>query len=297
MRINIFCVLVLLCPSAWAQSFTETITKELNFEKPSGANALIVANIHGGIKVEGYAGDKILLEVRKTINAKTDERLERGKAEVQLGVMDRADTLILYVSDGCNEFTRERRRGRRSGWHHAGGWGYQSINSHDCNLQYDYKMDFTLKVPMSLNLYVNTINEGDVTVDNVDGVIKAGNINGNIRLTRLKSEAEAHTINGDVDIEYVGKPVKECRFYTLNGDINALFPPTLSANLTFESFNGSFYTNIEDLESLPQKLVKSNREEGVQYKITGNQFKVGDGGPLLAFETFNGNVYLKESSK
>jgi hypothetical protein len=54
---------------------------------------------------------------------------------------------------------------------------------------------------------------------------------------------------------------------------------------------------MEDLETLPQKAVRSNKGEGVQYKITGNGFKVGDGGPLVAFETFNGNVYLKELTK
>ena len=64
-----------------------------------------------------------------------------------------------------------------------------------------------------------------------------------------------------------------------------------------ESFNGSFYTNIEDLENLPNKVIKSNRGDGVQYKISGNQFRIGKGGPLLAFETFNGNVYLKKSTK
>ena len=297
MRTRIFIAASLLSQTMWAQTFTETITKELVFEKPSPANALIVSNINGGIKVEGYSGDKILLEVKKTINAKTDERLDRGKAELQLGVMDRADTVIFYISDGCNQFIRSKRNGRNSGSPHQGGWGYQSINSHGCNLVYDYTMDFTLKVPASVNLSVNTINEGDVIVNNVNGIVKASNINGNIRLTRLKGEAEAHTINGDVDIEYVSIPEEPCRFYTLNGDINAFFPPALSANLTFESFNGSFYTNMDDLESLPQKVIKSNRGEGLQYKITGNQFKVGNGGPLLAFETFNGNVYLKKSTK
>lgn len=293
MRIIMFTLGVALWQGAWAQTFTDNITKEIAFEKPSADNALMLSNINGGIKVTGYDGDKIVLEVTKTINAKTSERLERGKAEVQLGVIDRADTIILYVTDGCHEF-------RRNTWKKTnvrGGWGYQSLHQQDCNPPYDFRMDFTLKVPYPLNLIVNTINEGDVVVENVGGVIKAGNINGSIRLADLSSAAEAHTINGDVDVEYDRNPQKECRFYTLNGDINAMFQPSLSANLTFESFNGNFYTNIERLENLPQKVVKTSRGDGVRYKITGNQFKVGTGGPLLEFETFNGNVYLKESTQ
>lgn len=293
MRVTTLIIGIALWQSAWAQSSTEKITKELVFEKPSADNALILSNINGGIKVTGYTGDKILLEVTKTINAKTTERLERGKAEIQLGVMDRADTIILYVSDGCHEF----RRSTGKGAHSPGGWGYQSRHQQDCNPPYDYRMDFTLKVPAELNLLVNTINGGDVVVENVNGVIRAGNINGSIKLVDLRSAAEAHTINGDVDVEYDRNPQNECRFYTLNGDINAMFQPALSANVTFESFNGDFYTNIERLENLPQQVVKTSRNDGVRYKITGNQFKAGNGGPLLEFETFNGNVYLKESTQ
>ncbi|MEO7989139.1 MAG: hypothetical protein ABI663_06325, partial [Chryseolinea sp.] len=78
---------MLVVQLAIAQSFTEKITKELTFEKKSIDNALQIANINGNIKVVGYAGDKILLTVEKTINAKTQERLERGKKEIQLGII------------------------------------------------------------------------------------------------------------------------------------------------------------------------------------------------------------------
>ena len=76
--------LMMVVPLTIAQSFSETITKELIFEKKNIDNALMIANINGNIKVVGYAGDKILLTVEKTINAKTQERLENGKKEILL---------------------------------------------------------------------------------------------------------------------------------------------------------------------------------------------------------------------
>lgn len=293
MKITMFCIGLMLFHTAWPQTFTEKITRELAFEKTATHNVLIVANINGGIKITGYDGDKILVEVVKTINAKSDDRLERGKEEVQLGVMDRADTIALYVTEGCHQFVPSRDGGNSR----RGGWSYESTHPRECNLPYDYRMEFTIKVPRAVNLVVNTINEGDVAVELVNGSVNAGNINGSIRLADLRSRVEAHTINGDVDIQYDSNPKEECRFYTLNGDINAMFQPTLSARLTFESFNGSFYTNITRLENLPQQVVKTERGEGIRYKITGNQFTIGKGGPLLEFETFNGNVYLKESTQ
>ena len=295
MRQGILLYMLLVAPMAVAQTFSETISRELSFEKPSPANALIIANIFGGVKVEAYEGDRVLVEVKKTITAKTDARLQQGKQEIQLGVIDRADTLILFVRDGCNEFTKGGQSRGKRGWRRT-GWGYDMIED-NCNLVYDYEMEFIVKVPASVHLEVGTINNGDVSVENVTGSVKARNINGSIRLANLKSAADAHTINGDVDIEYAQNPSKDCRFYTLNGDINALFLPGLSAEVNFKSFNGSFYTNIPKMETLPMKLEKAGQGDGVKYKINGNHYQVGSGGSLLDFETFNGNLYLKEKTK
>jgi hypothetical protein len=295
MKTKILLLALMLGPQAYAQNFSETISKELTFEKKSPDNALMISNIFGNVTVVGYEGQKILLEVKRSIYAKTDARLEKGKQEVQLGIIDRADTIIVYVSDGCNQFRKRSNRSGRSNRHDQ-GWGYHSEWQNNCHVDYDYKMDFTLKVPASLHLLVSAINDGDVTVENINGIVKAGNINGSIRLTNLKSEADAHTINGDVDIEYAQNPGKDCRFYTLNGDINASFQPGLSANMSFESFNGSFYTNLNSLETLPVKVEKATRGDGIKYKINGNRYQIGRGGAMLDFETFNGNVYVKEKT-
>jgi DUF4097 and DUF4098 domain-containing protein YvlB len=59
-----------------------------------------------------------------------------------------------------------------------------------------------------LIVMVSTINDGEISVENVKGVVQASNINGGIKLKNLMREAEASTINGDVDIEYAKNPVK-----------------------------------------------------------------------------------------
>jgi len=130
----------------------------------------------------------------------------------------------------------------------------------------------------------------------VKGIVYASNINGSVKLKNLVREADASTINGDVDIEYARNPVKDCRFYSLNGDINAYFQKGLAANFSFESFNGDFYTDIEPLESLPVQVEETKNGEGVKYKVNGNRYKIRAGGPLLDFETFNGNVYVTEKT-
>ncbi len=293
-------VLMIVSTQLGAQSFTEKITKELSFEKRSADNAIMVANINGNIKIEGYSGDKILLEVTKSINAKTTERLEKGKIQVQLGMIDRADTIMFFVKGTGAEFGRKADH-KNNNSVYSNGWGYtwccngnKDCDECNCRVDYDFKMDFVLKVPSSVHLIVSTINDGNITIQNVGGVVKADNINGSINLKDLIREATASTINGDVDVVYSANPVKDCRFFTLNGDINAWFQKGLAASMRFESFNGSFYTNIDNLEQLPAKVEKKTMADGVKYKVNGNRFKIGSGGALLDFETFNGDVYLKE---
>lgn len=298
MKLNgmIMCFMIATIP-LFAQTHTEKISKTLTFEKISEANAVIIANINGNVRVEGYEGSEIRVEVDKSVMAKTTERLEKGKKQIQLGVMDLADTVVLFVEGaGVN---LQRRTTQKNNWH-KGSFGYDWCcgncnNGCDCRLDFEYKMDFVVKVPYNVHVAASTVNEGNISVAKTKGIVRADNVNGSIKITDLVREASASTINGDVDIEYTTNPKKDCRFYSLNGDINAWFQKGLAANMSFESFNGDFYTNLNNLENLPMVVEKQTDSKGVKYKVNGNRYRIGSGGAaLLDFETFNGNVYLKE---
>jgi hypothetical protein len=280
---------MLLAIAGKAQTFTETITKEFKFEKPAPQNTIILANINGNIKVEGYAGDKILIEAVRTIKAKTDERLEKGKKEMQLNQIDRYDTIIYFVGDGCNKFVYKKKKNGRFHWSYD--WDCEDGR---CDPQYDYKFDFTIKVPSNINIEASTVNEGKVTVSQMKAGVKANNINGGIALTGLEGPTEAFTINGDVDLDYTKNPSGNCRYYTLNGDINAFFQKGLGATMSFKSYNGELYTNLENLESMPMEVEKVKGENGFHLKVGGSKYKIRQGGALLDFETFNGDAIVKE---
>jgi DUF4097 and DUF4098 domain-containing protein YvlB len=291
--ITVVCFMTVV--TGYAQTFSDKVNQELTFEKTGPGNALIVANINGSIKISGYDGDKIMVEVNRTIKAKTNERLENAKGQIKPGVIDRADTLILYTEGVCSGFGRTS--GTKSDWLHRQGWGYKWNNCDgDCKELADYSLDYAIKVPRRLNILVSTVNGGTVEIENVNGAIMAHHVNGSIVLSNISSEAWASTINGDVDITYARNPARPCRFYSLNGDITAWFPKGLSAEMTFESFNGELFTNLPQLESMPVMVEKKETERGIKYKVNGNRFKIGAGGTRLDFETFNGNVYVKEKS-
>lgn len=272
-----------------AQTFTEKINKTLSFEKKGSQNALLVYNINGDVEIEGTTGDQIIVEVSKTIHGKTDARLEMGKKDIQLGVLDMADTLILYVQGTGSEFRRNSNRNGKSG-----GWGYQWDNRDHDQLQFDYSMHFKIKVPMNIHVSGGTINDGDVKITHTRGQVNANNINGNIVIKDITGGTRAHTINGNVDIDYNKNPTGDCRYYTLNGDIRVNFPTALSATMSFKSFNGDLYTNIDPLTPLPSVVNKKETEKGIKFKVESERFQIRNGGPALDVETFNGDAYLKE---
>jgi hypothetical protein len=283
--------LSLVCGVAYGQSRTERISRELSFEKMGTQNALLIANVNGSITVEGYSGNTLLIEVEKIINGKTTERLEAGLKEISLGVIDSADTIVLYINGICQPFGKNPKGHGR----HWGHWGYNWERCNPHEVGYDFRMNFTVRVPEGINISVSTINEGDINVSKVSGSVRANNVNGAIRLTELSKSAWAHTVNGDVDISYLQNPGAECSFYTLNGDINAHFRKGLSSTIKFKSFNGDLFTNVETLVTLPTGVQQQQTDKGKKYSVDGNRFQVGKGGALLDFETFNGNVYLREN--
>lgn len=276
-----------------AQQHTETFTKELKFEQQSAHNTVILANINGSIEVQGYDGTTIQVEAKRTIWAKSDSRLQEAIAAVNVEVIDLMDTIIVYTSHPCQQYTN-----KPYGKDNNRGWGYKSINWRtSCEWQTRYEVDYVVKVPNNIHLEASTINDGDLLVSAVSGEVKARNINGAITLDEVKNVVQATTINGDVTIKMVTNPVKNARFYTLNGDIRADFKKGLSADMSFKSYSGDFYTNISPIENLPPTvdIEKNNKSAGISYKVNGkSMMRARSGGIHLDFETFNGDVFVKE---
>lgn len=275
---------VFCCTQAPAQKleFKEHITKEFTISQNPAGTTLAIYNINGFIKVEGYDGSKVLLEIDKTINAKDEANLQRGKAEFKLEYDEHADTITAYIAE---PFDTRPSRNR-----------YQKSER---KTEYNFVVNYTVKVPYSLNLHLSTINGGDVQVDNVTGALSVSNVNGAVKINNAKGKTVARTINGNVEANYVALPPGESDYKTLNGDIRISYPAALSADCQFKSFHGDFYTDFPNVESLPPKVVKNseNQNSKTVYKLnTETMIRFGSGGKIFRFETFNGNIYIKKQS-
>lgn len=276
--------------ATFAQTFTEMKSKEFSFSDRRGSNTVVVANINGSVKVSEYAGDNVVVEIERTITAKTQAFLEEATNKIKVDAFIIDDTLVLYTKGNGTEFVKSKHQ-------NGARWGYvwNSDSENDCHERFDYTINLLVKIPPGTNVDISTINKGDIFIENARGKVNANNINGNITLVNLVQAATASTINGNLNVSYKNNPDQACRFYSLNGNINADFVRGLTADLSFQSFNGALYTNIDNVNSLPPLVEKMPTDSSVRFKIKDNHYKVRNGGILLDFETFNGNVYVKEN--
>lgn len=269
------------CAQSNAQSSKEHISKEIAL--PSAANNTVVAvyNLLGSVRVEGYSGNKVLLEIDKTVSAKKQEDIELGNREFELGIDTQQDTIVIYTKAPYDTRPSRPRKSERNN-----------------NLPYSIKLDYVIKVPENVNLRLSSINDSKIEVTNVSGKLKINNINGSINVKNAKGETDLHTINGGIDITYAAAPAGESSCYALNGTINATYPAGLSADIKLKSMNGSFYTDFPDAEIAPQTVVKKNTSDsGTTYKLNKDtHLKIGKGENKMNFETLNGSIYIKKKS-
>jgi hypothetical protein len=265
------------------KEFKEHLSREFSISGDGSHGTLFIYNMSGFIKVEGYQGSKVMIEMDKTISADKNEDLETGKKEFKLGYDQRSDTVMVYIAEPFDS------RPHRS-------WHYNDTRN---NIEYNYNVDFTVKVPYNMNLQISTVNDGIISVSNVNGNLHIDNVNEGINIKNAKGTTYAHTINGEVTVNYLSNPPEESSYYTINGDIKVTYQAGLSADLHFKSMNGDFFTDFPEAVSLPASVTKTEGKKGsgIVYQLNSStSIRLGKGGRIFKFETLNGNVYIKKQS-
>ncbi len=265
--------------SANAQSYKTHVSKV--FDMQNGVVGIF--NLDGPIKVEGYAGNKVMIEIDETITGESQAALEEGKRDFKLGFDQKGDSLAIYTAYPYD--TRPHRYYRHYG------------DDDNRDIHYNIRLAYTVKVPNNVNLFATTVNNGDIAIKDVDGSLRINNVNGGIEILNAKGATWAHTVNGPLTVTYLRNPPGESSYYTLNGELNATFLPDLSADVEFKSMNGQFFTDFEDTQVMPSRVSKTVNKgnNGTTYKLNkASDVRFGAGGKLFKFETLNGNIYIKK---
>lgn len=263
--------------------FSEHVSRSFNLSNNVSASVLTIYNINGAIRVEGYSGTKVLMEIDKTLTAKEAQVLEAGKNEFKLEMQQQGDSIVAYIAAPFDS----RPRNNVKNW------------DEKRKAEYQYKLDFIVKVPFAMNLHVSTVNGGEVSVKDVTGTLGVYNVNGAISVTNASGPAQVRTVNGNVKANFLTVPAGSSSFKTINGNINLVYPASLSADCEVKSFTGEFFTDFPEATALPATVSRNESKEHDKtiYKLNSNRaVRIGSGTNKLKFETFNGNIYLKKQS-
>ena len=148
------------------------------------------------------------------------------------------------------------------------------------NHENDTRVDFRIEVPAGVNLRAGTVN-GDVRVQRVDGDVHASTVNGDVEVAS-GGNAEASTVNGSIRASMERDLRDDLRFSTVNGSVEVALPAGANADVDASTVNGSMES---DFPLTVQGRFSNRRMEGT----------IGDGGHRLSLNTVNGGIRIRRT--
>jgi hypothetical protein len=262
-------------------SFTEheqeKIEKSFAMPAVAGRRTLEIDNVWGSIEVVGTGSDQAQVTVSESIRAESKGKIEQAKKEVTLDVTQQADALKLYVNGPFRRDCRDCNRSRD-------GDGYV------------VKMDFQVQVPRDVDIKIKTVNEGRVSVRDINGSFLVRNVNGDIQIRNMAGSGTARTVNGPVKVSFRQNPRGASDFETVNGAIELQFARDLSADFQFKTFNGGIYSDFP-VSALPLQGMHEEHH-GAKVIFRADRYagaRINAGGPQIKVENLNGDIRILEN--
>jgi len=234
---------------------------------PGKSCKIKVEALYGSIKVVGYEGKDVVVEVE------ADKKSESSSAGSGGGMK--------RIGGGGAEVTAQ-----------------EDDNTVTINAGISQVKMISVKVPTNTSdIEVSTVNDGDITVNNISGQIEINNVNGWIHCEGVSGSVVANTVNGDVIVGFKSvNPQSAMAFSTLNGKVDVTFPATLKAKLKLKAEQGDVFSDFDvTIEKGETKAEKQNGEH--MYKIAIEDWVYGSvngGGPEIMMKTTNGSVYVRK---
>ena len=164
------------------------------------------------------------------------------------------------------------------------------------NEAWSRKTDFDIKVPKNFSLRLETVNDGHIHVEGVNGEMEVSNVNGDITLKDVSGSATTDTTNGEVKVNFNSvHSGSDMAFSSFNGNVEVVFPSSLKANVKAKSDMGDIYSDFDMAISKKEPQVEKS-DSSTGYKVKIEQWvrgTINGGGPEMLFKTFNGDILIK----
>jgi hypothetical protein len=161
------------------------------------------------------------------------------------------------------------------------------------------KVNVVARVPRNANLELSTVNDGEITVSNINGKLVLENVNGPITATNINGSVIAESVNQDITVSFAGINTDDVMaFSSVNGDLNLGLPANTGAELHIDSAEGEIISDFE-VEVMPSKpvMTRDSSRHGVEVSVESAIIaNVNGGGTVIKLKTLNGNINITKSS-
>ncbi|MGA9771188.1 MAG: hypothetical protein WBV94_19295 [Blastocatellia bacterium] len=136
-----------------------------------------------------------------------------------------------------------------------------------------------IKLPRPSELTVRNIN-GNARIGDVDGPVRLGNINGELEIGHASSFAELSNVNGNMSMTIERLGDRGIQMQHVNGNINLQFLDSVNADLDVSMFNGTVNSSLPNMSL--QKMSRSS--------LRG---QIGAGGTPISGSHINGIITIR----
>ena len=241
---------------------------------PARPGTVKVSLIAGNISVKGYAGKEVIVEARAR-DEEESHREERPKSQglkripnLTTGLTVEEEDNVITISTGAIQ----------------------------------RPVDVILQVPLRTSLRLKSVNDGDITVEQVQGEIEVSNINGSVTLQQVSGSVVANAHNEDLKVTLTSvEPNKAMSFTSFNGDVDVTLPADVKATLAMKSDQGEIFSDFDiKIEAAAGKPVTETvKEKGARFRVQMDKTvrgTINGGGPEFQFKTFNGGIYIRKAA-
>lgn len=219
-----------------------------------------IRGVNGGIRAMAADGNRVV------VTAVKKEGRDGSADDVTVEVVEHAGGVTI-----CAMYPD--RRGKEPNRCAAG-------NSRISNHRNDTRVDFEVRVPRGVELRAGTVN-GDVKVDRIDGDVRASTVNGDVEVAS-GGNAEASTVNGSIRATMEQDLQQDLEFSTVNGSLTIELPDQANADIDASTVNGGLESDFP--------LTISGR-----FSNRSMKGRIGDGGHRLELNTVNGGIRIRRS--
>ena len=260
--------------------------------EPGKPFKLNVGLVNGSIKVVSYEGKDIVIDVQS--GSTTDKKARKAGRDGGVNVNVNVNTNV------------NKEKNNTGGMKQINAGNNFDVSSEEKNNRVTVHSDswkgaitLTIKVPQSeAGLKLNTVNDGDIDVTNVNGELEISNTNGAIHLTNVSGSVVANTVNGPVVATFKSIDTKAAMaFSTLNGNVDVTFPATFKGNVKLKTDMGEMYTDF-DIETDKSQAKVNRTNQGGMYRVSTDNWiygKINGGGPEIMMKNMTGNIYIRKA--